>query len=274
MSNTESDSHSQVVVGTGATAAAAITLLGAITLPANGPWNIWGIWGYAVANAANAAEAVHGDIQIVSVSGDITPNPAPSRWPLASQPSYLGAATGKPLVPVTISPVLLEASGKAIANLNYIQHCARTAADVVAAGLLYGKTVPEFVRPRFCDSVTAAFKAVGTNVVGTITLAEKATRIVAIECTVVQDNVSTATEEILPYWIMSSDDIDFPPSQWPCSFASNIGLATNHGLNNAIRPDPIVVNIPVVGGARVNISVNLLAATTNNVQATARLYYE
>jgi len=272
--STEADSHSQVVTGVGGTVAATVTTIGAITLPANGPWKIFGIWGYVVQGTVIAAQATMGHIQMVSVSGDVTPNPAPSAWPLAATASFLGAATGRPQVPVTINPCTLEASGKAIVNMNYVNDCAVTTGSDVALGVLYGKTVPTRVSPAFSDFVTAGFNTAGANAVGVITLAEKAKRIVAIGCDVIQNLVSTTGEEILPYWTITSDDIDFPPSQWPCNSAASEGLVTNHGYNNPIVPSMIPVNIPVVGGARLNISVTLLAGTTNNVQGTAYIMYE
>jgi hypothetical protein len=262
------------LTGTGGTTALTDTKLGTITLPAGGPWKIFGLWGYAVTNAAGAAEATFGHIRVESESGDVTPNPAPSRFPLAGVPSYLGAATGKPLVPVTIWDVDWDAEGKAIISLHYINECAKTAGDVATLGLIFGKSIPEWRPARFCDRVTAAFLTAGSNAVGTITLAEKATRIVGIGAQVVQNMVSTATQEILPFFTMTSDDVDFAPSQWPCSFASCVGLATNHGLNNAIPPVILTVDIPIIGGARIDCAINLLAATTTNVQGQVFILYE
>ncbi len=273
--NTQAEVHSMFVRGAGGTAALTDTVVGNITLPASPDgWLIYGAWGYSVHNAANAAEALLGHMRVESVSGDISPNPSPSRLPLAGIPSYLGAATGKPLVPLTLHRVNWQAEGKAVIALHYVQETAATAANVIALGLMFGKQQPEKRPIVFMDRVTAAVTAVGTSVIGTITLAERATRITGIGCQILQDQVSTATQEILPYFLLTSDDVDFAPAQWPCQFASSIGLATNHGLNNAIMPELLPVDIPILGGVRINCSINLLAAVTNAAQCQVYIAYE
>jgi hypothetical protein len=274
MAGTEANTHSMFVRGTGGTTALTDTNVGSITLPAGGDWIIYNVWGYAVTNAAGAAEASMGHIRIVSASGDITPGPSPSRFPLAPIPSYLGAATGKPLVPLTSYDVNWTAAGKAVIEIHYINECAKTAGDVVCAGIIFGKAIPKTSRIKHLDRTTLAVSAAGSTTIGTITLAESATKIVGIGCDVVQNLVSTTAEEILPYWSLTSDDVDFAPAQWPCSFASCIGLATNHGLNNAIVPKLIPVEIPIIGGARITCVVNLLAAVTNAAQASCYIAYE
>lgn len=275
MANTEALVHSMFVRGAGGLVALADTLVGNITLPAAGDgWKIYGAWGYGVIDTAGAAEASFGHMRIESVSGDITPNPSPSRLPLAGIPSYLGAATGKPLVPLTLWRVEWNAEGKAVIGMHYVNECAKTAADQVCLGLIFGKVLPEPRPIVFMDRVTAAVAAVGTTLVGTINLAERASRITGIGCQVVQDLVSTAAQEILPYFILTSDDVDFAPAQWPCQFASCIGLATNHGLNNAVVPTLLPVDIPIIGGARINCSINFLTAVANAAQVQIYIAYE
>lgn len=274
MPNREANSHSMFQNGAGGLAAGAVTNLGNITLPAGGPWKIHDIWSYLAIGTAGAAEASMGHIRITSVSGDITPNPAPSRWPIAGIPSYLGAATGKPLCPVAVWPTALEAAGKAVLTFDYVNEALKTAADDIYCGVMFSKTIPVPRRAPFCDRVTAAIGATGANAVGTITLAEKATRIVAIGCDVLQDNVSTTAEELIGYFTLTSDDVDFAPSQWPWSFASSIGLATNHGLNNGILTRMHPVDMPVLGGARIDCAVHLLTGPTNDAQASVYLMYE
>jgi len=275
MANTEALVHSMFVRGTCGTVALTDTLVGNITLPASEDgWKIYGAWGYGVINAALAAEATFGHMRVESVSGDILPNPSPCRLPLAGVPSYLGAATGKPLVPLTLWRVEWEASGKAVIGLHYVNESAKSTGDDVCLGLIFGKVLPEPRPIIFMDRVTAAVAAVGTTLIGTINLAERATRITGIGCQVVQDMVSTAAQEILPYFILTSDDVDFAPAQWPCQFASCVGLATNHGLNNAIVPELLPVDIPIIGGARINCSINFQTAVTNAAQVQIYIAYE
>lgn len=274
MPGTEAQVHSMCLTGTGGTTANTDTPLGNITLPAGGPWTIFKVWGYGAMSAASAAQAMMASMRIETISGDVVPNPAPSRYPMAAVDSYLGAATGKPKSPLAIWPVNWQAAGKAVIALHVINECARTAGDVFCVGVIFAKNIPTPRPYVFFDRITNSFNSAGSNAVGTITLAEKATRIVAVGADVIQDNVSTTGEEILPFFTMASDDIDFAPAQWPCTHACSEGLATNHGLNNALMPRMIDVDIPVVGGARIDCAVNLLAGTTNNVQGSVFIAYE
>lgn len=274
MPGEQADQHSMYTTVTGGTVAGTVTACPNITLPAGAKWTIHGVWGYGCMSAASAAEAMMASIQVVTISGDVVPNPAPSRYPLAAVDSFLGAATGKPKSPLALYPVNWEATGKAVLGFNVINECARTAGDVFNLGILFGKSIPVPKPYTFFDRVTASFNGAGANAVGTITLAEKATRIVAIGAEVIQDLVSTTGEEILPFFTLTSDDVDFAPAQWPCGHATSEGLATNHGLNNALLPRMITTDIPVLGGARIDCAINLLAGTTNNCQGSVYIAYE
>jgi len=275
MSNgSDANCHSQILSAGGGTTAASTTNLGNITLPAGGPWTIHGIHGLVVNATSTAAEGIIGHLRMTSVSGDVSPNPAPSRWPVSGASSFLGAATGRPFMPTTIWPTKLEAAGKAIITLDWINDTVATVAPRVLAGIMYSRTIPEPMRAPFSDRVAVACTAAGATAIGTITLAEKATRITAVGCELLQSAVSTAAEELLGWFVLSSDDIDFAPSQWPCSGGFSAGLATNHGLGDGTYPLMIPVDIPVLGGARVDCTINLVTAVTNAARASVTIMYE
>ena len=258
----------------GGTVAASITNLGNLTLPAGGPWIIHGIHGLAVNATSTAAEAISAHLRMTSVSGDVTPNPAPSRWPISSAGSFLGAATGKPFMPTMIWPTRLEAAGKAVITFDYVMDTLATVAPRVLAGVIFSRTVPEMRPAPFSDRVGLGMTAAGATLLGTITLAEKATRITAVGCELVQSGISTAAEELLGWFVLSSDDVDFAPSQWPCSGGFSAGLATNHGLGDGTYPLMIPVDIPVLGGARIDCTINLVTAVTVAARAAVTIMYE
>jgi hypothetical protein len=275
MSNgSDANCHSQILSAAGGTTAASTTNLGNITLPAGGPWTIHAIHGLVVNATSTAAEGIIGHLRMTSVSGDVSPNPAPSRWPVSGASSFLGAATGRPFMPTTLWPTKLEAAGKAIITLDWINDTVATVAPRVLAGIMYSRTIPEPMRAPFSDRVGVACTAAGATAIGTITLAEKATRITAVGCELLQSAVSTAAEELLGWFVLSSDDIDFAPSQWPCSGGFSAGLATNHGLGDGTYPLMIPVDIPVLGGARVDCTINLVTAVTNAARASVTIMYE
>ena len=275
MSNgSDANCHSMILNAAGGTVAASITNLGNLTLPAGGPWIIHGIHGLAVNATSTAAEAISAHLRMTSVSGDVTPNPAPSRWPLSSAGSFLGAATGKPFMPTTIWPTRLEAAGKAVITFDYVMDTLSTVAPRVLAGVIFSRTVPEMRPAPFSDRVGLGMTAAGATLLGTITLAEKATRITAVGCELVQSGISTAAEELLGWFVLSSDDVDFAPSQWPCSGGFSAGLATNHGLGDGTYPLMIPVDIPVLGGARIDCTINLVTAVTVAARAAVTIMYE
>jgi len=271
---TEANSHGMILSAAGGTTAGTLTSLGTLTLPAGGPWKIFGIHGLVVNATSTAAEGICGHIRLSTVSGDVVPQPAPSKWPVSSAGSFLGAATGKPFMPTIVWGTMLEATGKAIVTMEYFNEILATVAPRVLGGIIFGTSVPEGRVSPYCDKVGGAATAAGATALGTITLAEKAVRINAIGCELVQTGVSTAAEELLGYFSLSSDDIDFAPSQWPCSGGYSAGLATNHGLGDGTWPLMIPVDIPVVHGARVDCTINLVTAVSNAARAVVYIQYE
>lgn len=267
------DSHGDVVSGTGQTGAGEKSI-GTITLPAGGPWIIWGVWGYVVPATATPAEAVEGHMRLNAKTGDVIPNPSPSKFPLPALPSFLGATQAASKVPLNVWPVSFEAPGKGVIELLYNQANVMTVAPEVVLGLLFGKTVPVGRPIRFIDRVRAAVNGAGDTVVGTITLAEKATRITHVGGILVQDNVVVAAEELIGFFRLASDDIRMQPMNMPFSAVYGAGLGTVIEAQSAQVPRMIPVEIPTPGGARIDCFVDLNTAVTNDAEVKIFIAYE
>lgn len=254
--------HGQIVTGAGSTTAADTTI-GTITLPAGGPWLITGIFGQVVQATMAAAECAGGYIEPDVASGDLTPNPAPGKYPTGFAGSSLGATIDVVQNPLYIHPVEWEAAGKAVINMVFHQEIAITTANQVVCGLLYGKGPITPMPGKFLDRVATTKTAAAKSAIGTITLSEKAEMITGVGFFFVQDGVLTAGEELIGYGTIESDDLDLVPGQYPavCAFAAGLGAAINNSLYSPANLIP--VNIPVVGGARVDCSATFNTAVTN-----------
>ncbi|MBA7628751.1 hypothetical protein ES703_36246 [subsurface metagenome] len=268
-----SDTHSAIVTGAGGTAAGE-TVIGAITFPAGGPWIIWGVFGFMVAATPTAAEVVAGHMRLNAASGDIQPNPAPSRFPLSAVSSQLGATLPTTQHPLKIWPVHYEAPGKGVLQLIVNQAVGNTVAPQCLMGVLFGKTIPS-VRPiRFIDTVRAQVAVAVDTAIGTITLAEKANRITAVGGILCQDNVITTVEELIGYFRLSSDDVRMPPAQFPFSAVYGAGLGALILNTGAQVPVMIPVDIPVPGGGRIDCFALLNTLVTNAAEIEIFIAYE
>jgi len=269
----EADTHGMVAASAGGIVAGDTTV-GSIVLPAGGPWIIHGLWGMAVPQTATAAEFIGGHIRLSPSSGDLTPDPAPSRFPVPALGSFLGATHDVMHVPLNVYPVTFEASGKAAVDLIYGQDIACTVAPLLLAGIMFGKTIPVPTRDTFMDRVRTTVTVNTDSSVGTVTLAEKATRITKIAGILSQDGVLVTGEELLGFFRLDSDDIKMSPSQYPFSacFGAGIGALIPNSL--AQVPHFIDVNIPVVGGARIDAFVKLTTAVTNPANVAIYIGYE
>jgi len=268
-----SDTHGAVVVGAGGVVAGE-TVIGQIIFPAGGPWKIWGLWGFMVNVTMTAAEVLCGNMRIDAVSGDIVPNPSPSRFPLGAIGSILGATGPQQMHPLKVWPVDYEAPGKGVINLIVNQPVGNTVAPQCALGVLFGKTVPSMVPIRFIDTVRVQTNLAPDTAIGQLTLAEKATRITAVGGILVQDNVITTVESLIGFFRLSSDDIRMPPAQFPFSavYGGGLGALIEDGV--AQTPVMIPVNIPVPGGGRIDCFVDVNVATTNNFEVQIYIAYE
>jgi len=269
----ESDTHGAIVTGAAGTAAGE-TVIGTITFPAGGPWIIWGVYGFMVAATPTAAEVVAGHMRLNAASGDILPNPAPSRFPLAAVSSQLGATLPATQHPLKIWPVQYEAPGKGVMQLIVNQAVGNTVAPQCLLGVLFGKTIPSVRQIRYIDTVRAQVAAAVDTLIGTLTLAEKATRITAIGGILCQDNVITTVEELIGFFRLSSDDVRMPPAQFPFSACYGGGLGALILNTGAQVPQMIPVDIPVPGGGRIDCYTLLNTLVTNAAEIQIYIAYE
>ena len=267
------NTHSLAVTGAGVTTATDVTV-GQIIMPAGGPWVIHNIFGQVVRATATAGESNQGQIVLQSASGDIVPNPAPSIWPLIESGSFLGATADQSVCPLHIYDVNFEAAGKAAINLIYRQPTTVTVAPQLVLGVMFGKTRPAPSHWIYSDLMRAQVTTAAEISIGTVTLAERATRITGVMATITQDNVITAGEELIGICRLASDDIDLTPFQFPTANAFGAGLggliqsATN--LYSYFLP----VDIPVTGGARIQGFLDLNTAVTNACECEIYIAYE
>ena len=264
--------HSQIVVGAGA-AAAADTTIGTIIMPADGPHRVHHIFAQAVSATQTAGESLIAGAIVQSVSGDITPNPSPSHFPVPESGSALGATLGQPVCPLHLLPVDCIAQGKASVNMILRQYTANTAAPQAVMGLIFSPTIPATVPAHNYDTVRAQVNAAAETAVGTITIAQGNHRIVGITGHVVQDNVITTAEELIGFFRLASDDVDLAPSMWPFSNAFGAGLGALIQGATGMHTTMIPVDIPVPGGARINVTVDLNNALTNAAEVVVTLAY-
>lgn len=267
--------HAFARQGPGSTTAATKLQIGTdIVMPADGPWTIFGLWGQVVKGAGAHSEGAGGQLIIDSASGDITPDPAPGKYPLIGSPAAMGAHFSAAAVPLNIWPVLWEAAGKASLRLSYLNQLASTVACEIACGIIFGKEIPEKRPLVFCDSVYSAFASAAEQSIGTITLAEKATRIVGILADLNHGDAITAAEETMATIRLASDDIKMPPAQYPCCRAFDAGDGTISGETGIPRADFIPVDIPVEGGARINVYATTSISVTGNAELLVYIAYE
>lgn len=265
----------QLVTGTGGTAANSVTQIGAdITLPAGGPWFIHSIWGMAAADTGLSAEAISGGIRIDALSGDLTPDPAPGRYPLLGAPSQASASFGSVSVPLNMFDVEWSAAGKSVISLSYINDGGNTTAPIVALGILFGDSKPEKRPLVFCDRVAATLTANIEASIGTITTSEKATRIVGIMATAIKDGLITVDEGMIATVRLDSSDVKLPPAQFPCTNGFSSGDGTIAGGGPIASPQFIPVDIPILGGSRINCFGTLINAVTAGLDVQVYLAYE
>lgn len=261
--------------GTGGTTALLKSQVGAdIIMPAGGPWNIFGLWGQVAKVTTVEDEGTGGDLIIDAVSGDLTPDPAPGTYPLIGAPANVSANDGVAAMPLNIWPVSWTAAGKATIQLSYRQQLAITTASVTAAGILFGDEVPTPGPFIFSDRVQSSFASATEQTIGTITLAEKATRITGLLGVLQKGDAFTAAEPVVGTFRLSSDDMKMPPSQWPMAFAFNAVDGTSVGASAMPQAQYIPVNIPITGGARLVCFATTSQSVTGNADVSIYIAYE
>lgn len=267
--------HALATTGTGATTAATKKKIGdTLTLPAGGPWLIHHIWGQVVKITTIPDQGTGGILHVGSVSGDITPDPAPGKYPLIGTPLSESANAPISPVPLNLWPVNWDASGKASIDLSYTGLLAITTAPIVAGGIIFGDSRPEVVPLTFCDNVSSSFASDIEQSIGTITLAEKATRIVGILADLNKGDAVTGAEPIMATVRLDSADIKLPPAQYPCNRAFNANDGTPVGAAGVSQSQFIPVDIGVVGGARIDCFATTTQSVTGNADVSIYLAYQ
>lgn len=269
----EGNTHGLLLAGGGATTAIE-TNLGTISLPAGGPWLIHDVWAQVACATATAAELTGGYFRFDAASGDLSPQPAPSRFPVRAGTSSLGATIDRSTCKLNLFPVAWEAPGKANIDIIVSNNGTNTVAPQWLCGILFGKTRPEKKPALFSDQVRTTIAGAAAAAVGTITLAEKATRITGICAILNQVGVLVTAEELIGFITLSSDDVVMPPSQYPvnCVYGAGLGALIQGNADPYIAYIP--VDIPVEGGARIAAMLDLNTAVTNAADIQVFLAYE
>jgi len=267
--------HCKTVAGTGPTAADTIKQIGPdISMPAGGPWTIFGVFAQVAKVTAVASEGTGGILLVDSLSGDISPDPAPAKWPLLGTIAQMGANHGPAAMGLNIWPVNWEASGKATLKLSYHAQLAITAAPQVQAGILFGDSIPGIFRAPFCASVSTAFAAATEQSVGSIILAEKATRIVGILAELNKGDTWTVAEPVIGYVRIASDSVKLQPATFPCCYCYDSADGTPAGESGMPRAEFIPLDIPVEGGAIINVYAKTPISVTGNAEVRVYIAYE
>lgn len=272
MPEIEADTHGMLVTGTAS--AAGDNSLGSITLPAGGPWQIFGFWSQVVNATPTAAEAITGNMFFRASQGDLEPNPAPVRFPICETGAALGGTIDRQRVPLTVHDIAYQAPGKATIEFFLSLDTALTVAAQICMGIIFGKNLPEALPKVFCDRVTVGVTAATETAIGTITLAEKASRITHICGMLTPDLVQVTLEELIGFFRLDSADVKMTPAQFPFSAAYGAGLGALIDGASAAVPVWLPVNIPVIGGARIDANVDLNTAVTNAARAQVFIAYQ
>jgi len=264
-----------ITTGTGGTTAASKTIIGSsLTLPAGGPWIIHNIHGNAVKDTTVNDQGSGGQLILEAASGDITPDPAPGKWPLVGNAVASGANSAIACVQLNMFDIYLEAHGKAVVNMYYVNQLATTTGADLVAGIIFGDTVPEIRRSPFCDGVYSSFASASETSLGTITLAEKATKITGILADLNKGDADTAGEPIIGYVRLASNDVKLNPAQFPCNRGFDAGDGTPAGATSSPAPSFIPLDIDVPGGAIITVYGNTTASVTGNADFNVFIRYE
>lgn len=263
------------VAGTGGTDARAITQIGSnIILPSGGPWTIFKLWGMAARNTAIPDQGSGGELIVNAVSGDLVPDPAPGKFPLIGTPASSSANSTISANPLNLYDVNWQAAGRASISLSYRNQIAMTTGDNIRAGIIFGDTVPEKRPILFCDSVQASFASASEQTIGSITLAEKATKITGILAVLNKADAITVAEPIIGAIRLASSDMLLPPSQYPFNVCFDSADGTLLGSTSIPQSQFIPVDIPITGGAIIDIFATTDVSVTGNADVSVYLAYE
>ena len=219
-------------------------------------------------------EGTAGQLIVDSYSGDVKPDPAPGKYPMPGSPANVSANDGIAAVPVAMYDVAWEAAGKAVIQLFFLNILPITTGCDVVAGILFGDSRPEKVPLTFCDGVYASFTSSSETSLGSITLAEKATRIVGIMACLSHGDAITIAQPTAGYIRLNSNDVDFNPGMFPCNMAFDAADGIPVGACSSPQSNFIPVDIPIPGGAIVSILGTTTRSVTGNADFSVFLAYE
>ncbi len=267
--------HGLAVRGTGGTAAGSVNQIGSnITLPAGGPWIIHGIWGNLAQATAVTAESTDWSLKLDSASGDITPDPAPGLFPGSYVSAPVSANFGDAAQPTMIWPTEYVAAGKAVISLSHVPHNILAVAPNIAAGIIFSDAIPGMGKRIFIDRVQADFASTTEQQLGTITLAEKATKINGIMFTIARTAAPVADIPIIGTGRIDSDDMKLTPGEYPFALTIPAGDGTIAGAASMPRLEFIELDIPVIAGSRVDCFAITNESVTNSASIAAYISYE
>jgi hypothetical protein len=246
---------------------------GTITLPAFGPWIIHHVWVHAAFDNTAEVSGLHGYMKVDSYSGDITPDPAPGLYPVTVKNISVDPRLEIISSQILIYPVLWKAPGKAQIQLMYASTAAPSQVPRIHAGIIFGPTPPTPGPFVFSDVVYTSFTNAGVVPVGTITLSEKATRIVGVYGDVAIHTTATANSCSFYRLRLESDDVELLPSSYPC-------VRGYHGyeLNSYdVGPNPTLcfldVSIHVPGGARIDCYIEQVVPDNSTKRGIVAIAY-
>ena len=245
-----------------------------LTLPAGGPWTIHHVWCQIAQPTRTVSEGSGGYFVVEAASGDVSPDPAPGKYPLIGNIASCSANSGPTAMPLHLWPVNWSAPGKAVVSLYAVNLLAQATAAKVVAGIIFGEAIPERRPLVFCDCVSSSFAATAEQLVGSITLAEKATRIVGILAYLNKGDAWTAAETCIGHIRLASNDIGLAPAQYPCAYCYSSGDGTIEGESATPLSSFIPVDIPVIGGSIISVFATTIEAVTGNADITVFLAYE
>lgn len=268
-------SHGLAVRGTGGTTAASTTQIDSnITLPAGGPWVVYKVWGNVSKKTTIPDQGTGGQLIVNSYSGDLVPDPAPGKYPMVGNGISSSANCGLGIVPVSMWDVMWEAAGKAVLQLSYLNQLAITTASHTSGGVIFGDSIPEERPLTFCDGVYNSFASTSETLIGTITLSEKASRIVGILADLNKGDAATAGITCHGTIRLQSNDVDMAPGEFPCNRAFDATDGTAVGAPSTPRSKFIPVDIPIIGGSIINVYGTTTESVTGNADFSVFIAYE
>jgi hypothetical protein len=158
--------------------------------------------------------------------------------------------------------------------MSYRQQLAITAASQVRAGLIFGKEIPEKRPIRFSDSVQASFASATEQSIGSITLAEKASRITGVLAVLNKGDTITVAEPIIGIIRLASSDLLLPPAQFPFNVCFDSSDGTPAGETGMPQSQYIPVDIEITGGAIIDVFATTDISVTGNADVSVFLAYE